>query len=67
MFNEYFAGNSIWVMPIIVSAPIVLTRFAEIQKIKKEQEIKERYGIDEIPKEPKQTKKSSWENMSHGE
>jgi len=43
----------------------MLSRLAEIQKLKKEKEIKERYGMDAVPKdEPK--KKSSWENMSHG-
>jgi hypothetical protein len=65
IFNEYFSGHSIWVMPIVISAPIMLSRLAEIQKMKKEKEIKERYGMDQIPKDqPK--KKSAWENMSHG-
>ena len=66
IFNLYFTGHSLWVMPIVISAPIMLSRLAEIQKIKKEKEIKERYGMDAVPKdEPK--KKSAWENMSHGE
>ena len=53
-------------MPVVISAPIMLSRLAEIQKMKKEKEIKERYGMDAVPKdEPK--KKSAWENMSHGE
>ena len=65
IFNEYFSGHSIWVMPVVISAPIMLSRLAEIQKIKKEKEVKERYGMDEVPKQPK--KKSAWENMSHGE
>ena len=66
IFNEYFTGHSLWVMPVVISAPIMLSRLAEIQKMKKEKEIKERYGIDEVPKDqPK--KKSAWENMSHGE
>ena len=65
IFNEYFSGHSLWVMPIVISAPIMLSRLAEIQKIKKEKEVKERYGMDEVPKDqPK--KKSAWENMSHG-
>jgi len=65
IFNEYFSGHSIWVMPIVISAPIMLSRLAEIQKMKKEKEIKERYGMDAVPKDqPK--KKSAWENMSHG-
>ena len=65
IFNEYFSGHSLWVMPVVISAPIMLSRLAEIQKIKKEKEVKERYGMDEVPKQPK--KKSAWENMSHGE
>jgi len=65
IFNEYFSGHSIWVMPVVISAPIMLSRLAEIQKIKKEKEVKERYGMDEVPKQPK--KKSAWEDMSHGE
>jgi len=65
IFNEYFTGHSLWVMPVVISAPIMLSRLAEIQKMKKEKEIKERYGMDEVPKQPK--KKSAWENMSHGE
>jgi len=65
IFNEYFSGHSLWVMPVVISAPIMLSRLAEIQKIKKEKEVKERYGMDEVPKDqPK--KKSAWENMSHG-
>jgi hypothetical protein len=66
IFNQYFSGNSLWVMPAIITAPIMLSRLAEMQKIKKEKEIKERYGMDEVPKEPQQKKKSNWENMSHG-
>ena len=65
LFNIYFTGHSLWVMPVVISAPIMLSRLAEIQKIKKEKEVKERYGMDEVPKDqPK--KKSAWENMSHG-
>ena len=65
IFNEYFTGHSLWVMPVVISAPIMLSRLAEIQKMKKEKEIKERYGMDEVPKEQSK-KKSAWENMSHG-
>jgi hypothetical protein len=38
----------------------------QVQKIKKEKELVERYGLDEVPKEPQPKKKSAWENMSHG-
>jgi len=66
IFNIYFAGHSLWVMPIVISAPILLSRVAEMSKLKKEREIKERYGMDEIPKDEPVKKKSSWEDMSFG-
>jgi len=66
IFNEYFSGHSNWVMPVIITAPILLVRLAEMQKIKKEKEVRERYGIDDIPKKEEVKKKSAWEDMSHG-
>ena len=66
IFNEYFSGHSLWVMPVVISAPILLARLAEIRKLKKEKEVKERYGMDDIPKKEEPKKKSAWENMSHG-
>ncbi len=69
IFNEYFQGQSKWVMPVIITAPIVLQRVAEFAKAKKERELKEKYNMDDIPppKEPAKPKpKSKWDNMSHG-
>jgi len=68
IFNEWFSGEekAKWVMIAIVTLPIVLQRVAEISKNKKEKEIKERYGMEDIPKDPPVKKKSAWENMSHG-
>tara|TARA_R110002012_G_scaffold56687_1_gene145634 strand:+ start:578 stop:1378 length:801 start_codon:yes stop_codon:yes gene_type:complete len=69
IFNEYFSGQSKWVMPVIITAPIVLQRVAEFAKAKKERELKEKYNMDDIPppKEPAKPKqKSKWDNMSHG-
>ena len=68
IFNEYFAGEekAKWVMVAIITLPIVLQRVAEISKLKKEKELKEKYGMDEIPKEEPVRKKSAWEDMSHG-
>jgi len=60
IFNIYFAGHSLWVMPVVISAPILLSRFAEMQKIKKEKEVRERYGMDDIPKKEEVKKKPSW-------
>ena len=68
IFNEYLTGeNSKWIMPAVVTLPIILTRVVQVQKIKKEKELAERYGLDEVPKESQPKKKSAWENMSHGE
>jgi hypothetical protein len=66
IFNEYFSGHSLWVMPAIITLPIILSRLAEMQKKKKEKEVRERYGIDEVPKKEEAKKKSAWEDMSFG-
>ena len=68
IFNEYFAGEekAKWVMVAIITLPIVLQRVAEVSKLKKEKELKEKYGMDEIPKDEPVRKKSAWEDMSHG-
>jgi len=67
IFVEYFSGeNSKWVMVAIITIPIALRILSEIQQKKKKEELEEKYGIKDIPKDlPK--KKSAWENMSHGE
>ena len=67
IFVEYFSGeNSKWVMVAIITIPIALRILSEIQQKKKEKELKEKYGMDEAPKEQLPKKKSAWENMSHG-
>ena len=69
IFNEYFSGQSKWVMPVIITAPIVLQRVAEFVKAKKERELKEKYNMDDVPppKEPAKPKpKSKWDNMDFG-
>jgi len=53
-------------MPVVISAPILLSRLAEMQKIKKEKEVRERYGMDDVPKKEEVKKKSAWEDMSFG-
>ena len=68
IFTEYFSGeNGKWVMVAIITIPIALRILSEIQQMKKEKELKEKYGLDEVPKEQLPKKKSAWENMSHGE
>ena len=68
ILNQWFAGEdkAKWVMIAVITLPIVLQRVAEISKKKKEKEIKERYGMEDIPKDTPVKKKSAWENMSHG-
>ena len=64
---EYFSGeNSKWLMVAVITIPIALRILSEIQQKKKEKELKEKYGMDEVPKEQLPKKKSAWENMSHG-
>ena len=66
IFTEYFSGeNSKWVMVALITIPIALRIVAQVQSIKKKKELKEKYGMDEVPKEQSK-KKSAWENMSHG-
>lgn len=64
--NKYLTGHSELIMPLIITLPILLSRLAQMAKLKKEKEIKERYGMDDIPKKDEPKKKSAWENMSHG-
>ena len=68
IFTEYFSGeNSKWVMVALITIPIALRIVAQVQANKKKKELKEKYGMDEVPKKDEPKKKSSWENMSHGE
>ena len=68
IFTQYFSGeNSMWLMVVIITAPIALRILSEIQQKKKEKELKEKYGMDEVPQKEIPKKKSAWENMSHGE
>ncbi len=56
IFSEYLTGEgSKWIMPVIITAPIVIVRFSEIQRQKKEEELKEQYGKDYF--DPSQQKK----------
>ena len=68
IFTEYFSGeNSKWVMVALITVPIALRIVAQVQANKKKKELKEKYGMDEVPKKDEPKKKSAWENMSHGE
>jgi len=69
IFSEYFGEQNKWIMPVIITLPIILQRLAEMAKTKKEKELKEKYGMDDkkspAPTEPIQ-KKSKWEDMGFG-
>ena len=68
IFTEYFSGeNSKWVMVALITVPIALRIVAQVQSIKKKKELKEQYGVEDVPKKEMPKKKSAWENMSHGE
>ena len=67
IFNEFLGGaGSKWIMPIVVTAPIVIVRFSEYARKKKEDDIKDeilhdlpRDKLDE-PVEPKKTPDKKW-------
>ena len=62
IFNEYFQTGSKWILPAIVTVPIVLVRFAQYTKARKEKEIQEKYNMPEPTPE-----KSNWSDMNFGE
>ena len=39
-------------MPVVITAPIILTRFAQYNTYKKEQEVREKYNMDEPAEKP---------------
>ena len=69
IFSQYLGDQNNWIMPVIITAPIVLQRLAQMAKNKKEKELKEKYGMEDkkspAPTEPIQ-KKSKWEDMGFG-
>ena len=67
IFNQYLSGKNEWVMPVVVTAPILLQRLAELQREKKEKELKEKYGLKDEEFKPQQEKqKSKWNDMGFG-
>ena len=67
IMNEYLGDKgSKWILPIVVTAPIVIVRFSEYARVKKEEELKEEILRDmpqekfepEPPKDEK--KKDKW-------
>ena len=64
IFNEYFQTGSKWVLPAIVTLPIILVRFAQYNAAKKEKDLKKKYDIPETEPTPE---KSKWSDMQFGE
>ena len=62
IFNEYLSGEgSKWIMPAVITAPIVLVRVSELQRARKAQEIAETYGMPPEPnKKEDKKKKDKW-------
>ena len=67
IFSEYFGETNKWIMPVIITLPIILQRLAQMSKAKKERELKEKYNMDD-KKTPQKTEpiKSKWEDMGFG-
>ena len=69
IFSEYFGETNKWIMPVIITLPIILQRLAQMAKAKKEKELKEKYNMDD-KKTPTKTEpikeKSKWEDMGFG-
>ena len=69
IFSEYFGETNKWIMPVIITLPIILQRLAQMAKAKKEKELREKYNMDD-KKTPTKTEpikeKSKWEDMGFG-
>jgi len=68
IFSKYFGDQNEWIMPVLITLPIILSRLAQMAKIKKERELKEQYGMDDkkSPAPEPIKKKSKWEDMGFG-
>ena len=65
--NKYLQGSNELIMPILVLAPILLSRLAQASKNKKEKELKEKYAVEEPQPEPQDRPTSNkWSKLSHG-
>ena len=64
--NMYLTGNSIFVMPVLITIPILLQRLAEVKLKKKEAEVKKKYKVDDQPEPVEKPTSNKWSDMSHG-
>jgi len=67
IFSEIFGEQNKYILPVIITLPIILQRLAQMSKAKKERELKEKYNMDD-KKTPAKTEpiKSKWEDMGFG-
>jgi len=67
IFSEIFGEQNKYILPVIITLPIILQRLAQMAKAKKERELKEKYNMDD-KKTPAKTEpiKSKWEDMGFG-
>ena len=67
IFNEYFQTGSKWILPAIVTIPIILVRFSQHNVAKKEKDLAEKYGVTPEKTQPEPKQKSNWSNMDFDE
>ena len=61
IFNEYFQTGNKFILPVIATLPIILTRFAQYNTYKKEKELEKEYGI---PPTTKKEEPKKWGNFN---
>jgi len=49
IFNEYFQTGSKWILPAIVTIPIILVRFSQHNTVKKQKDIEKKLGAKQKP------------------
>jgi len=67
IFNEYFQTGSKWILPAIVTIPIILVRFSQHNSAKKQKDLAEKYGVTPEKTQPEPDAKSNWSDMDFGE
>ena len=64
IFNEYFQTGSKWILPAIVTIPIILVRFSEHNTAKKQKDLEKKLGAKQKPvPEPNKTKDDKINNQ----
>ena len=61
IFNEYFQTGNKFILPVIATLPIILTRFAQYNTYKKEKDLAQEYGL---PPKEKKSEPQKWGNFN---